>query len=120
MRLRFLLLILVFPVFFKLSAQSQDMLYSDSCSMTSKGDTYIKEELKPNRNLFVEIGGPSYGVGVGYDQRFKHNSALGFRIGLAYTNFMRVACAFLAGSAKCSPIDGLVISPNLALGYTIR
>ncbi len=39
-----------------------------------------------SRNLFVELWGPSFGIGLGYDQRFKPNSPFGFRVGIAYTN----------------------------------
>lgn len=164
-----------------------------------------------SRNLFVEFGGPSFGVGIGYDQRFKPNSVFGFRAGLSFTNgsfddsgwwgsydgcsheidfsgvtlpleanaimgkraskfelgigatpcilkrtdtnylnwhhytikqgvrlnifgtlnigyrlqrksgfFLRAGFTFLIGDLKCSPFDGLLLIPNLSLGYTIR
>lgn len=45
-----------------------------------------KSEEAISRNLFVEFFGPSLGIGIGYDQRFKPNSAFGFRAGIAFTN----------------------------------
>lgn len=39
-----------------------------------------------SRNLFVQYAGPSLGIGVGYDQRFKPNSVFGFSAGIAFTN----------------------------------
>lgn len=53
---------------------------SVSTSANAKSDELI------SRNLFVEFFGPSLGIGVGYDQRFKPNSVFGFRAGIAYTN----------------------------------
>lgn len=53
---------------------------SDTINVTKKSDELI------SRNLFVEFVGPSFGVGVGYDQRFKPNSVFGFRTGLAFTS----------------------------------
>ena len=52
----------------------------DSVTVNLKSDNVI------SRNLFVEFGGPSFGIGIGYDQRFKPESALGFRAGIAFTN----------------------------------
>lgn len=39
-----------------------------------------------SRNIFVELGGSSLGIGIGYDQRFKPNSVFGFRAGLSFTS----------------------------------
>lgn len=39
-----------------------------------------------SRNIFIEFGGPSFGVGIGYDRRFKPKSVFGFRTGLSFTN----------------------------------
>lgn len=179
----------------------------DPISNNSKPDEAI------SRNLFIEFGGPSFGVGIGYDQRFKPNSVFGFRAGISFTNgsfddggwwgaydgyaneidfsgvtlplevnaimgnraskfelgvgatpcilertertysgwhqvhhkdkhgvklnimgslnigyrlqrksgfFLRVGFTFLLGDLKCSPMDGLLLMPNLSLGYTIR
>ena len=174
----------------------------DSVTVNLKSDNVI------SRNLFVEFGGPSFGIGIGYDQRFKPESALGFRAGIAFTNgsaengswskpniglnehievdfkgvtlpfefngilgnraskfelgigatpcilertewqnhsfkegvklnifgtlnigyrlqrksgfFLRAGLTFLLGNIKCSPMDGLICSPYLSLGYTIR
>ncbi len=181
---------------------------SDSTSVNAKSDELI------SRNLFVELWGPSLGIGLGYDQRFKPNSPFGFRAGIAYTNgsvdddgwfgatdgghhtyidfkgvtfpleanaifgnraskfelgigatpcilnryewkykgwlaetvsikekvrlnifgtlnigyrlqrksgfFFRVGLTFLVGDIDCSPFDGLLCSPNISFGYTIR
>lgn len=54
--------------------------YSDTTSISHKTDDLI------SRNLFVEFGGPSLGIGIGYDQRFKPNSVFGFRTGISFTN----------------------------------
>lgn len=53
---------------------------SESFSISAKSDEAI------SRNLFVEFFGPSLGIGIGYDQRFKPNSVFGFSAGLAFTN----------------------------------
>lgn len=180
---------------------------SDTITVNNKTDGLI------SRNLFIEFGGPSLGVGIGYDQRFKPNSVFGFRTGISFTNgsydnggwwgandgyytkvdfsgitlpleanaimgnraskfeigigatpcilerteriynrwhhnhnldkhgvklnifgtlnvgyrlqrksgfFLRVGLTFLIGDLKCSPLDGLLLIPNLSLGYTIR
>lgn len=39
-----------------------------------------------SRNVFGEFFGPSFGVGVGFDSRFRPGTAFGYRVGLAYTN----------------------------------
>ncbi|MDE5553562.1 MAG: hypothetical protein K2J10_00065 [Muribaculaceae bacterium] len=39
-----------------------------------------------SRNIFVELGGPSLGIGIGYDQRFRPNSVFGFRAGMSFTS----------------------------------
>ena len=52
----------------------------DSLSISHKSDDMI------SRNLFVEFGGPTLGIGIGYDQRIKPSSVFGFRAGLAFTN----------------------------------
>lgn len=53
---------------------------SDSTSISEKSQDLI------SRNLLVELFGPSLGIGIGYDQRFKPNSVFGFKAGLSYTN----------------------------------
>lgn len=180
---------------------------TDSISMSHSSDYAI------SRNLFVEFGGPSFGVGIGYDQRFRPKSVFGFRAGISFTNgswddggwwgandgyytevdfsgvtfpleanaimgnraskfelgvgatpcilerterkyygwhqnhnldkhrvrlnilgtlnigyrlqrksgfFLRTGLTFLIGDLKCSPMDGLLLIPNLSLGYTIK
>ena len=175
----------------------------DTVTVNLKSDDII------SRNFFIEFLGPSLGIGIGYDQRFKPDSALGFRAGISFTNgsaengswskpiigsnirtqvdfkgvtlpfevngilgeraskfelgvgatpciikrtesqnhlfikegirinifgtlnigyrlqrnsgfFLRAGITFLLGNIKCSPIDGLFLTPNLSLGYTIR
>ena len=34
--------------------------------------------------------------------------------------FMRVGLTLMLGDLKCSPVDGLMLMPNIAFGYTIR
>ncbi len=53
---------------------------SDSISVNKKSSDVLI-----SRNLFVEYGGASLGIGIGYDQRFDPNSIFGFSAGLAYT-----------------------------------
>ena len=55
---------------------------------TSSDSIIIKHESEDviRRNLFVEFFGPSLGIGIGYDQRFKPNSVFGFSAGLAFSN----------------------------------
>ncbi len=186
-----------------------------TCGLPETAVNFKSDDLI-SRNIFVELGGPSLGVGIGYDQRFKTNSVFGFRAGLSFTNgswddsgwfgaydgayytdvdfkgvtipleinaimgkraskfelgigatpcilhrhevkywglypddsgtevkdgsrinifgtlnigyrlqrksgfFLRAGLSFLIGDIKCSPIDGLLLIPNLSLGYTIR
>ena len=197
-------------------------MYADEnivSTSTNSSDSIINQESSCyliSRNLFVEFGGPSFGVGIGYDQRFRPNSVFGFRTGLSFTSgswddggwwgtydggeytdvqfkgvtlpleanaimgkraskfelgigatpcilhrhevryrawnseysgnrvkdgvrlnifgtlnigyrlqrksgfFLRAGFTFLIGDLKCSPMDGLLLIPNLSLGYTIR
>lgn len=179
-------------------------------------DINHKSDDSISRNIFIEFGGPSLGIGIGYDQRFKPTSVFGFRAGLSFTSgswddsgwfgaydggsytkvdfkgvtipmevnaimgkraskfelgigatpcilhrhevkywgwypdnsgtdvkdgsrinifgnlnvgyrlqrksgfFLRAGLTFLIGDIKCSPIDGLLLIPNISLGYTIR
>lgn len=179
-------------------------------TVNSKSDDLI------SRNFFIEFGGPSIGIGIGYDQRFKPTSVFGFSAGLSFTSgswddsgwfgaydrgsyididfkgvtiplgvnaifgkraskfelglgatpsilhrhevrywglssdissvnvkdgtrinifgslnvgyrlqrksgfFLRAGLTFLIGDLKCSPIDGVLLIPNISLGYTIR
>ncbi len=195
----------------------QGLSSSDTIIVSNKSvNVNDKSEDLISRNLFVEFGGPSFGVGVGYDQRFRPNSVFGFRTGVSFTSgswddsgwfgswdggsytnvdfkgvtfplelnaimggraskfelgigatpcilhrhettyggchpahsgidvkdgvrlnifgainigyrlqrrsgfFLRAGFTFLIGDLKCSPMDGLILIPNLALGYTIR
>lgn len=42
-------------------------------------------ETSISRNIFAEFGGPSFGIGIGYDQRFRPNTIFGFRTGMSFT-----------------------------------
>lgn len=53
---------------------------SETAAVCQKSDDLI------SRNIFVELGGPTLGVGIGYDQRFTPTSVFGFRAGLSFTN----------------------------------
>ena len=205
----------VFIIMLLLTINSMSANENDSSTSTISSDSLnIKQKSSDDlisRNLFVEFGGPSFGVGVGYDQRFKQNSVFGFRAGLSFTNgtldsggwwgaydgyydeidftgvtfpleanaimgkraskfelgvgatpcilkrtetnfinwnhytvkqgvrlnifgtlnigyrlqrksgfFLRAGFTFLIGDLKCAPLDGLLLIPNLSLGYTIR
>lgn len=180
--------------------------------------TVVKKKVPQGlcRTLFFEFGGPSFGLGLGYDSRFRPGSVLGYRAGISITNgsngtvfgdyrsyykgvsiplelnaimgkrkskfevgigmipsilrheehgwsyktsvdelghirfdefktfhrkktridimgmlnigyryqrqhgfFMRVGLTYLIGDYKCSPIDGAIIMPYIAFGYTI-
>ncbi len=61
---------------------SADISVSAADSISS--NTIYDEAI--SRNLFVELWGPSLGIGLGYDQRFKADSPFGFRAGISYTN----------------------------------
>ncbi|MDE6339862.1 MAG: hypothetical protein K2K97_08775 [Muribaculaceae bacterium] len=210
---------LAFLIISMLSFYSMFALDNGNTPATNSSDSIgisQKNECEISRNLFVELGGPSFGVGIGYDQRFKPNSVFGFRTGLSFTSgswddggwwgaydggeytdaqfkgitlpleanaimgkraskfelgigatpcilhrheiryrawnseypgnrvkdgvrlnifgtlnigyrlqrksgfFLRAGFTFLIGDLKCSPMDGLLLIPNLSLGYTIR
>lgn len=36
-----------------------------------------------SRNIFAEFFGPSFGVGLGFDSRFRPGSVFGYRVGLS-------------------------------------
>ena len=210
---------LAFLLISMLSFHSMFALENDNSTAINSSDTISisqKSEFEISRNLFVELGGPSFGIGIGYDQRFRPNSVFGFRTGLSFTNgswddagwwgadyggaytnvdfkgvtipleanvimgkraskfeigigatpcilhrhevkhsawhpeysetqikdgvrlnifgtlnigyrlqrksgfFLRAGFTFLLGDLKCSPMDGLLLIPNLSLGYTIK
>lgn len=52
---------------------------NDYCSQPAPEQGYC-------RNLFVEFGGPSFIVGLGFDSRFKPGSVFGYRVGLSFLN----------------------------------
>lgn len=201
-----------------LTINSLSAMGNESSMKSASSDSININQASANlisRNLFVEFGGPSFGIGIGYDQRFRPNSVFGFRVGLSFTNgsmdddgwfgyheenntsvdfkgvtipleanaimgkraskfelgigatpcildrheekcfwssyddyrveykdgvklnifgtinigyrlqrksgfFLRTGLTFLIGDLKCSPMDGLLLIPNLSLGYTIR
>lgn len=211
---RFVIILMSILTFNSIFAIDNDLSLAststDSISISRNSDDLI------SRNLFVEFGGPSLGIGIGYDQRFKPMSVFGFRAGLSFTSgswddsgwwgaydggaytsvdfkgvtiplevnaimgkraskfelgvgatpcilhryevyhwgwypgqsgndikdgiklnvfgtlnigyrlqrdsgfFLRAGLTFLIGDLKCSPMDGLLLIPNLSLGYTIR
>lgn len=39
-----------------------------------------------SRNIFAEFFGPSFGVGLGFDSRFRPGSVFGYRVGLSFTS----------------------------------
>lgn len=39
-----------------------------------------------SRNVFGEILGPSFGLGVGFDSRFRPGTPFGYRVGIAFTD----------------------------------
>lgn len=45
-----------------------------------------KEHQPMSRNIYAEFFGPSFGVGIGYDSRFRPGSVLGYSVGLAFTS----------------------------------
>lgn len=52
----------------------------ETAAVNHKSDDLI------SHNLFMELGGPSLGIGIGYDRRFKPASVFGFRAGLSFTS----------------------------------
>lgn len=76
--------IMVFLAFNGLPVMGNDDVptreYSDTTIVNRKSDDLI------SRNIFMELGGSSIGIGVGYDQRFTPNSVFGFRTGLSFTS----------------------------------
>ncbi len=46
----------------------------------------VKEDSKMSHNLFGEFFGPSFGIGIGFDSRFKNDTPLGYRVGISYTD----------------------------------
>lgn len=43
-----------------------------------------KEDAKICHNIFGELFGPSFGVGIGFDSRFKVGTPFGYRVGVSY------------------------------------
>lgn len=76
--------IMMFLAFNCLPAMGNDDVptreYSDTTNVNRKSDDLI------SRNIFMELGGSSIGIGIGYDQRFTPNSVFGFRTGLSFTS----------------------------------
>lgn len=72
---------LILVSFFPLSAQDGAAGSADTVSTTIS-------EVRPlmSHNVFWEIFGPSFGVGVGFDSRFRSGSVFGYRVGLSWTN----------------------------------
>lgn len=46
----------------------------------------VKEDSKMSHNLFGELFGPSFGIGIGFDSRFKNGTPFGYRVGISYTD----------------------------------
>ncbi|MDE6786854.1 MAG: hypothetical protein K2J46_07450 [Muribaculaceae bacterium] len=76
----FLLMLTIHSLSAMVNIEGSNIESRDSVTANLKSNDVI------SRNLFVEFGGPSFGIGIGYDQRFKPESALGFRAGIAFTN----------------------------------
>lgn len=45
-----------------------------------------KTKSQMSHNIFGEILGPSFGVGIGFDSRFKNGTPFGYRVGLSYSD----------------------------------
>ena len=72
-----------------LTFMNMSAMDNDASSASTLSDTIgvaHRSDVSISRNLFIEIGGPSYGIGLGYDQRFRQNSVFGFRAGLSFTS----------------------------------
>lgn len=70
-----------------LPAVADESTLTDTAIITEDSATVKKEVPKGlSRTLFLELGGPSFGVGLGYDSRFRPGSVFGYRTGLSYTN----------------------------------
>ncbi|MDE7145082.1 MAG: hypothetical protein K2O30_02880 [Duncaniella sp.] len=62
------------------SAQNLDETHV-TCPLTGKS-----EESLMSHNIFGELFGPSFGVGIGFDSRFKNGTPFGYRVGISYTD----------------------------------
>lgn len=45
----------------------------------------VKEDSKMSHNLFGELLGPSFGIGIGFDSRFRNGTPFGYRVGISHT-----------------------------------
>lgn len=77
----FLSLTLLLVSFLSLSARGGASVPPDTVSS-------IVSEVRPalSRNVFLEFLGPSLGVGLGLDSRFRAGTPFGYRVGLSYTD----------------------------------
>lgn len=67
-----------------------------------------KEEAQMSHNIFGEIFGPSFGVGVGFDSRFRNGTPFGYRVGLSYIDGSfenNVDWRFLEFKGVCVPLE---------------
>ncbi len=78
------LFLMVLMTINSMTAKNNSADISASAADSISSNTIYDEAI--SRNLFVELWGPSFGIGLGYDQRFKPNSVFGFRAGIGYTN----------------------------------
>lgn len=81
---RSILLIMLVLTLEGLSAQKSECCPAPDYTESNATDGEHEDGL--SRNLFIEFGGPSECVGLGYDQRFKPGSVFGFRAGVALSD----------------------------------
>ncbi|WP_297063149.1 hypothetical protein [uncultured Duncaniella sp.] len=57
-------------------------------SIPTSVDSVSSVDVRPamSRNIFAEFFGPSFGVGIGFDSRFRAGSVFGYRVGLSFTS----------------------------------
>lgn len=85
-----ILLLSVIPTY-----ASETIETSDSVNLPKEASYIVTDSIESAtnspkslcRNLFVEFGGPSFGiVGLGFDSRFKPGCAFGYRVGLSFVD----------------------------------
>lgn len=102
------------PTWRKLMAVCLLLLMAISSSAQNSDENSIShlpvenEKAKMSHNIFGEIFGPSFGVGVGFDSRFRNGTSFGYRVGLSYIDGSfenNVDWKFLEFNGVCVPLE---------------
>lgn len=65
-------------------AENESALYLHEADSDTVATTVQHQVM--SRNVFAELFGPSFGVSLGFDSRFRPGSVLGYRVGLGVTS----------------------------------